>query len=98
MMFMVEWPGCTSWCRITPSISTWGMPLTVTIMTMRNSTAGPPVASKNSVCKIERSLRVKVRLKPLRPVEFVVTCTEVSASTTGLGAGNGTSGPVSSVR
>ena len=83
---------------MTPSIRTRGKLLTVTTITTRSSTPGPPIASRNNVCSGERSLNVKESWKALRSVALVVTSIEVSASISGLGAGSATTGPASKVR
>src|SRR5215472_3226049 len=83
---------------MTPSIKTCGRLLTVTTITTRSSTPGPPIASRNRVCSGERLLKVNDSWKALRSVALVVTSTEARASIRGFGAGSGTTGPASSVR
>jgi hypothetical protein len=83
---------------MTPSVSTCGMPFTVTMMMTRSSMPGAPGARRNRVCRGERLLSVNASSNPLRPVALTVTCTDVSASISGLGTGTATTGPASSVR
>src|SRR6266567_2915052 len=90
--------GCTSVCRITPSINTCGIPGNVTSNTTRKTGSGELPASRKNVSRIPLSDNVNVNWKPLRPVALSVTSTDTSASTSGLGAGSGSIGPTSNVR
>src|SRR5215208_1129700 len=89
----------TSWCVITPSISTVVSPPTVTAMTTRKMGKLEPPESRNSVCSGERFESRNMSSKPLcvspEPDSTFTSCT---ASITSRGTGMGTPGPMKSCR
>src|SRR6185369_16869538 len=83
---------------MTPSISTFGVPLTVTTMITRMIGIVAPPARRNMVCSGERLLMVKTSSKAASfPVE-IITFTLSSASSTTCGTGLAMAGPIISVR
>src|SRR5918999_3011054 len=86
----------TSWCVITPSMSTVVSPPTVTAITTRRTGMLEPPVSRKSVCSGERFESRKVISKPLcvspEPDSTFTSCT---ASSTARGTGTGT-GPTRS--
>src|SRR6185312_6051902 len=91
-------PGTTSVRVTTPSISTCGMPFTVTTTITRSSGTTPPPESRNSVCSGDCTLSVNCRVNAPAASSGAFTSTRVSASSTSCGTGTGTTGPTSSVR
>ena len=67
------------------------------ITTLTSGIDAPP-ASRKMVCSGERLLSVNSSWKPLPLSLFVVTLTEVSASSTSCETGTGTTGPIIRVR
>src|SRR5262249_29449152 len=87
-------PDVIWWFVITPSISTSGVPLTVTTISTRTSGIDAPPARRKSVCSGERVLRVNVSWNAPGPSPPLRTSTAVKASRTSRGTGAGTPGPI----
>src|SRR5437763_15578590 len=83
---------------MTPSIKTSARPFTVTTMTTLTSGMARPLDNRKRVCSFERLLSVNWSWKPLPVSLFVVTVTDVSASSISCETGTGTIGPTISVR
>src|SRR5438270_12556658 len=83
---------------MTPSIKTSARPFTVTTMTTLTSGMGRPLDNRKRVCSFERLLSVNWSWKTLPISLFVVTVTDVSASSISCETGTGTIGPTISVR
>ena len=82
----------------TPSISTDGVPPTVTMTITRRMGIGmAPAESRNSVSSGERLSMTKRIWNTLGPLSFTVILMLCSASSATRGAGTGTVGPTSSV-
>src|SRR5215813_11305337 len=85
---------------MSPSISTSGVPLTVSIKTTRTSGIGVPPAIRKSVCNTDLLLSVKTSSNTLgdRGPELTVTVTLVNESRIDWGTGTAITGPIITVR